>query len=571
MEFLLSKLDTRVTSAKEVKNDLDRLINTLPRVNILMDKAEWWRFNDQHVAHFLKQLRDAAYDAEDVIAEFKYYELQQQIEGKANRRLLSLLTFIKDLVSNSTSKVKDIQGRLDFVTAELERATDLFGSSNGSTPHETTSFVTESMLGREKEVEVVLQLMQESGDLAGSSNSAKRRKTAGNLLILPIVGIGGVGKTTLAQQIYNNERVKNHFDLRIWVCVSDRFDLKKKTKEMIESANRELRNKESEFDINDNLTNLDSLQHTLKGKVQSRRYLVVLDDVWHENSRDLESLYNPLRSGLRGSMILVTTCLSKVAEIVGTHDPIELGGLPDNIYWDLFKKCAFGSLDPSSFPELEDIGLKIAVKLEGSPLAAKTLGGILRANMTTRQWTNILNSELWQIEQADGDILPALRVSYRYLPLHLKQCFSIFSLFPKYYPLYLNFLSPIWLADGLFSREERIFLEEEKGHWYFQEFKNRSFIVRGEDNNTYLHDLMHDLAKSVSLDICYCQEEDEWSLQNHDTVRHLSVYRKQIELIDNEISKCKKLRSLLFIDGLNYETKLDSSSLRYLFNELPYL
>ncbi|XP_078178891.1 putative disease resistance protein RGA4 [Carex rostrata] len=370
---------------------------------------------------------------------------------QADRRLLSLLTFIKDLVSNSTSKVKDIQGRLDFVTAELERATDLFGSSNGSTPHETTSFVTESMLGREKEVEVVLQLMQESGDLAGSSNSAKRRKTAGNLLILPIVGIGGVGKTTLAQQIYNNERAKNHFDLRIWVCVSDRFDLKKITKEMIESANRELRNKESEFDINDNLTNLDSLQHTLKGKVQSRRYLVVLDDVWHENSRDLESLCNPLRSGLRGSMILVTTRLSKVAEIVGTHDPIELGGLPDNIYWDLFKKCAFGSLDPSSFPELKDIGMKIAVKLEGSPLATTTLGGILRANMTTRQWTNILNSELWQIEQDDGDILPALRVSYRYLPLHLKQCFSIFSLFPKDYPLYLNFLSPIWLADGLFS------------------------------------------------------------------------------------------------------------------------
>lgn len=78
---------------------------------------------------------------------------------QADRRLLSLLTFMKDLISNSTSKVKDIQGRLDFVTAELERATDLFGSSNGPTPHETTSFVTESMLGREKEVEVVLQIM----------------------------------------------------------------------------------------------------------------------------------------------------------------------------------------------------------------------------------------------------------------------------------------------------------------------------------------------------------------------------------------------------------------------------
>jgi NB-ARC domain len=431
------------------------------------------------------------------------------------------------------------------------------------------------VLGREHEVKKLVKLVLQAGDGVGSSNEAsgsslerakKRRKTGKNFSVLPIVGMGGMGKTTLAQLIYNDERVKSHFHLRIWVCVSDYFDLKKITKEMIESANIELASKgdlvnnEKHIGFEENLSNLDSLQHILKEKVGYRRYLLVLDDVWHDNTRDWESLCNPLRFGLQGSMILLTTRLSTVAEIVGTLDPIKVKDLPPDIYWDLFKKCAFGSSDPSSFPELESTGEKIAARLKGSPLAAKTLGGILHANMTIEKWKNILSNELWQIEQAEGDILPALRVSYQYLPVHLKRCFQTFSLFPKDFDLYLNCLSPVWVSDGIINEEDEKALE------YYQDFKNKSFIT-----GTFVHDLMHDLAKSLSLGTYYCLESNSRSLEDHNSVRHISVYREPIELIDKEIGRCKNLRSLLFLNEFRSGINISSSALALLFNQLSYL
>ncbi|KAF3325367.1 putative disease resistance protein RGA1 [Carex littledalei] len=575
MEFFLSKIDfSRVAGAWELKSNLDQLRDSLPSVNYLMEKAEWWRFKNPNIARLLVQLQDAAYDAEDITSQL----------------LSSFVSFIKNVVNNSGSKVTDVHAKLNSISAKLEREIGPLSSHDGQNHYgramqrPTSSINPEKVFGRENELEMVVKLMIQ-GDWAGCSSNYElsdslvgrgKRKRAKNISILPIVGSGGVGKTTLAQLIYNDARVKTYFDLKIWVCVSDYFDLKRVTKEMIESANielskkGELRNNERELNVGDSL---ESLQQTLQGKVESKRCLIVLDDIWHEQSMDFEILCNPLRSGLQGSMILITTRLRNVAEVVGNRDPMELGGLPGNIYWDLFKKCAFGSLDPSSFPELEDIGKKIADRLKGSPLAAKTLGGILHVNMTTRQWRNILNSELWQIEQADGDILPALRVSYQYLPIHLKRCFLICSLFPKDHRLYANLLSPIWMSDGIIPHHEKYIFgyKDNKGEEYFRDIESRCFVLRGQDDRLSLHDHMHDLAKSLSHDTCYCQEDNKWDLENHLSIRHLSLYHKPIELIDTEIGKCKKLRSLLFLDGFNSEIKLGPSTLASLFDQLPYL
>jgi NB-ARC domain len=486
--------------------------------------------------------------------------------------LSSLASFVRDLVNNSASMVKDVQNRLDSISDELAIVIRPLGLPDGPNPcgkplqYETSSLLPELVMGRDGEVEKMVKLMLQSGDGVGSSNEAtclsleraKKRKT-GNFSVLPVVGMGGMGKTTLAQLIYNDERVKNHFDLRIWVCVSDYFDLKKITKEMIESANRELAAK---VDLRnyENLSNLDSLQQIFKENVASRRYLLVLDDVWHANTRDWESLCKPLRSGLQGSMIIITTRLSRVAETVGTLDPFQLKDLPPDVFLDLFKKCSFRSFDPSTFPELEGICNKIAVKLKGSPLAAKTLGDILHANMTVEKWRHILDSELWQIEQIEDGILPALRVSYQYLPIHLKRCFQTFSLFPKDFYVPICYLCSIWVSDGIVNGEDGKDVE------YYRDFENKSFF-----SGTSLHDLMHDLAKSLSFGTYYCLEGNNCSIENHDSVRHISVYRQQIELIDKEIGRCKNLRSLLFLYEFGSGINISSSTLASLFNQLIYL
>ena len=96
-----------------------------------------------------------------------------------------------------------------------------------------------------------------------------------------------------------------------------------------------------------------------------------------------------------------------------------------------FKLCVFGSEDSHIDPQLEQIGKSILVKLKGTPLAAKTIGRLLRKSLTSAHWNDILNNELWQIEQKETDILPALRLSYMYLPFHVKRCFSFCVVYPQ--------------------------------------------------------------------------------------------------------------------------------------------
>jgi len=145
--------------------------------------------------------------------------------------------------------------------------------------------------------------------------------------------------------------------------------------------------------------------------------LLILDDIWPAALNDGQrwrKFCAPLTKVLKGSMLLVTTRFAEVADIVGTMESFVLEGLKEDVFWDFFKLCVFGSEDSHIDPQLEQIGKSILVKLKGTPLAAKTIGRLLRKSLTSAHWNDILNNELWQIEQKETDILPALRLSYMY-------------------------------------------------------------------------------------------------------------------------------------------------------------
>jgi replication-associated recombination protein RarA len=156
---------------------------------------------------------------------------------------------------------------------------------------------------------------------------------------LPIFGIGGIGKTTLAQLIYNDERVRAHFTVRIWVCVSDHFEGERMTKEIVKTISEP--NIDLPCDIGD-------LRVQLKEQLKSQKFLLVLDDIWQISQQQGEYFYAPLRCGLEGSMILVTTRHQNIAHLVATSncEPVQLKGLPDDTFWEFFKECAFGKRLP---------------------------------------------------------------------------------------------------------------------------------------------------------------------------------------------------------------------------------
>ncbi|XP_020084754.1 disease resistance protein RGA2-like [Ananas comosus] len=550
-------------------HDLEVLRTTLLTTRLRVDNAEQWRFKNAHFDQLLMQLKAAYYDAEDLIAEFDYVELQQKIEGQASLLLSSSLDFVKNLISRAPDKVRQYQRRLDDAAAALEKVIvdlnfrDEPKRSDVLRRRQTGSFVTEpEVFGRDEEREKVIALLLRPGDESGRpSNSesvpAKRMKTD-NVSVLPIVGIGGMGKTTLAQVVFNDPRVRHYFETRIWICVSEIFDVKRLTKEVI--SNVDLRHqtdgKNSSLSRTNrkNLTlyqtggkNFSSLQVVLNEIATSKRFLLVLDDVWNEDKMEWDKFYAPMRSGYRGSMILTTTRSSKVADIMGTMDSIFLEGLPDDSFWEFFKTCAFGYGNEKLNQELESIAKKIATKLKGTPLAAKTVGGLLKEKMDANHWRSIMNSEMWKLRQGENDIFPALQLSYQYLPPHLKRCFSICSIFPKDYEIDEVSLIELWVAQGFVTSEDNM-LPKDVATRYLGELTSRSFLRLRNPNKRYyvIHNLMHDLARSVSAHEVLMVQNNKCEQSSPSSVRHLAILGSYLESsMLKEIGRYSRLRSVL--------------------------
>ncbi|KAF2944222.1 hypothetical protein DAI22_02g125500 [Oryza sativa Japonica Group] len=539
----------------KLENDLERLRDILPAMYNLIDRAEWTIHKD-HVPELLLKLKDAVYDAEDLLDELKWHELKVAMEGSANKS--PLIDFLDSVIQGSFNKVSGTYEKLNNVSSLLEKMGlhEVTQHFDKSFRPETTSFPTETeMFGRDNELEQVMQSLgvpakgsrvlskrkKPSSAINASPSTSKTKQHNGTQMsdesgitcipVLPIYGIGGVGKTTLAQHICHDSRVMSHFDPIIWICVSDDFDVKRLTKEAIQSCST----KEAD--------NLDYLQRALSEEVMNKRLLIILDDMWGDVLRESGHCWKrfcaPLTNALQGSMMLVTTRSPDVAREVQTMEPIRLEGLQDDVFWDFFKLCAFGSKNSENYPELVHIGKSIVQKLKGVPLAAKTLGRLLRMSLDTEYWNRILKSELWELKQNNTEILPALRLSYLYLPTHLKRCFSFCAVYPKDHKFEEDNLAEIWIAEG-FVQPEGNTLILDTGKQYFEDLVNRSFFQ----------------SVGVSKDDCFILKDKDDFEKVPPSVRHLFVLPSIAFDCTQLLSLCKhtKLRTLLCYRSLQKQS-----------------
>ncbi|XP_073365520.1 putative disease resistance RPP13-like protein 1 [Aegilops tauschii subsp. strangulata] len=520
----------------------------------LINGAEW-RSYEECVAKLLPCLKDAVSEAEDLIDEFRWHEMKVQVEGNAIQS--PFIDFLDKVIHGNFNKLNDVQLRLNYLSSEmkgmgLREVTHHFAKSVRPV---TTSFVSKEtkIFGREKEVKQVLGFLKvpthpkrkratssiNASTSTSSSNHVNGEPKILSLPVLVVAGIGGVGKTTLAQHICNHQRVKSHFELIIWICVSDDFDEERLTKEAIESCT----GKEAKID------NLDSLQRAISNHVKNKRLLIVLDDVWDDalkdNGRCWEMFCAPFASAQEGSAILVTTRCPNITKAVHTMEPVIVEGLKDDVFWNFFKLCAFGSEGSSNDPELECIGRRILPKLKGSPLAARTLGRMLRMDHQASHWSSILGSELWELKQKETEILPALRLSYMYLPFYLKQCFAFCAVYPKDYKFEKACLAEIWVAEGFVEPQGGVPVQD-ICYQYFEDLVARSFFQKV--NGRYvIHDLLHDMAQKVSEHDCFILRKKSDFDKVPQNVRHLYVLPSSEFDDSNLLRLCKymKLRTLI--------------------------
>jgi adenylate kinase family enzyme len=558
--------------ASGVKAELENLKSTVSRIQAVLLDAEKKAYDSSAVKDWLERLKDLFLDADDLLDDFNTEAMQREVmTGNKMKKEVHIFFSSSNQLAYSLKmghRIKAIRERLNVI--ENDRMSFQFIQSPSepqvkNKARETYSFVPEAdVVGREDDKKEVIKLLLDTNNTIVE-----------NVSIISIVGIGGLGKTTLAQLIYNDENVQKIFEPKLWICISKIFDVQRIVQEILE----QLTKKKHE-------ASLEILQNHLREKLNGKKYLLVLDDVWNEDQEKWLLLRNLLKEGARGSRIIVTTRSVRVVSIIKATSCHVLKGLPQEKAWNLFVKMAFEQGQLPKNQTVISLGNEIVEKCCGVPLAIRTIGGLLRSKDSENEWQSLKNYELSKITQEEesdiSSILKTLKLSYDHLPSHLKQCFDYCGLFPKDYKIDVKTLINLWAAQGfivLSNPKQRV---EDVGERYFMELLWRLFFQDVENDglgnieSCKMHYLMHDLATLVGGKESTMLNPSGKNIG--EKVRHVSFY-----LVDSlsqfpiPMLKGKKIRTILsssvggslgsltcdtLVSNLNYLRTLDLSNLK---------
>ncbi|CAI9270946.1 unnamed protein product [Lactuca saligna] len=481
---------------------------------------------------WLKQLKDVVGEADDVLDEVHYEMLRRQIkkQDRMARKVVCLPSLKKFSFRYKIGhKIQNINEKLLKINTEA--------NSLGLQNEHPAGPVLDRLYWREtipnqEEFKIVGRDNDKLHIIELLTQSRKEEK----LSIVPIVGMGGIGKTTLAKSVYNDKNIEQHFDVKAWLCVSVKVDLNTLLAKIYES----LAKKKPTSDLR------TSLIESLKEQLTSKRYLLVLDDVWVEERPYWEEFRSCMLnvSSQNGSGILVTTWKLEIGTRDMHVDSCLLKGLSNDHCWHIFKERAFVK-GTSASPEPVKIGRDIVEKCAGLPLLLNVIGGMLANYNHIEKWLYIKNSKVWDLEEERDRVQKSLELSFDNLPNSIvKQCFVYCSIFKKDTVMEREELVQLWMALGLVQADEERNKEmEDVGNDIFQILVSNALFQDverdeyGHITRCSMHDLVHDLSLSLSKHESLCLED----ASNDDIacipqVKHLAFYKEKNYKLAAEVS-----------------------------------
>ncbi|XP_021713560.1 putative disease resistance protein RGA3 [Chenopodium quinoa] len=457
-------------------------------------------------------------------------------------------------------------------------------------PQYTYSLTRSRVIGRDTEKQKIIEMLL---------RPLKKDETG--VSVIPIVGPPGIGKSALAQFVYDDEKVKGYFDLRMWIQVSHISDEKEIIQEIVESCTNRTINKQNSkpakhlhsrvhrngltfrdllgcqsidtsqtpspgYSESKNRTNIH--ERRLQREIEGKLYLLILDDACITHGQRLKDL---LAKGARGSRILVTTRSTAVANYAktGVYGSYELGGLSQDFSWSLFENFALGQENQRDTeqgnerdPVMEKIGRAIAENCGGVPLTIKVAASLLYGK-NKEKWSSF-NSQLTFSANQEEDIMQhVLHFSYSDLPTRLKACFGYCSLFPDDFTFNKQDLLSLWIAQGFINPQHGRSLEKAADK-YFLELSRRCFfedVITDDLGNIItckMHHILRTLACKYSAGIVSLCITDNSELNLDATCKHVSFTcdGDSLSKISSTKLESKTLRTLLSVNEPDSDTRI---------------
>ncbi|KAM2505331.1 hypothetical protein PS1_039137 [Malus domestica] len=530
-------LENEASSIAAVRDEVDELKLELISMKSFLIDAEGKEPQTEGERTWVTSVRDLTCDAENVIDEFLYHIYDKQSATPFAKLLHRTIYFPKNLWHRHriAKKLQKITKKIEAIPERNERygVSTIEGTSSDSVPRWVKNKAESSLYIMEDEL---IGIEDKKQTLMGLLMNGKE-----NEMVVSVVGMGGSGKTTLVANTFNNENVKRQFDCYAWITVSQTYVIEDLFKQMIKKFHE---GRKEEVPEHLNSMSYENLLDMLSTYLKSKRYLVVLDDVW-----DIK---------LWQEIIMLTTRKKDIAfySFEVESRPFEIEPLENNEAWELFSKKAFSSYDNKSCPpELESLAWKLVEKCEGLPLAVVTLGGLMSSKRSSSEWRRVYNSLNWHLTKHPmlESMSSILLLSFNNLPNPLKPCFLYCALFPEDYLIRRKRLIKLWIAEGLVEPIDGV-TPEEVAEDYLVELTGRSMLQvelrneAGRPKACKMHDLMRELALSTSKN-----EKFGATYVGREIVDKAEIRRLSIQTTEGEINSCtgmSELRSFLVFGTL---------------------